>query len=95
MVVRLRLQKRRFPAQSHYYQTLALAIAALLMPAALIAFTLAFWRIATDLRWTREFAISSGIFSHWQVWLAGAALLLVVAAILNRYGHNDNRETLP
>ena len=93
MVVRLRLQKRRSTAYPPpNYQTIALAIAALLMPASLVAFTLAFWRIAADLRWTREFAISSGIFSHWQVWMAGAALLVVIAAILNRYGRND-RET--
>ena len=33
-----------------------------------------------------SFAIPSGLLSHWQVWLGGAALLQFCAYALNRYG---------
>ncbi|HUB33314.1 MAG TPA: hypothetical protein VMA31_09805 [Bryobacteraceae bacterium] len=65
---------------------MALAVAGMLTPAAAVATVLAVWRIAADLNWTNSFAISSGLFSHWQVWLGGAILLQLCAHILNRYG---------
>lgn len=64
----------------------ALAIGALLTPAAVMACALGFWRLAADLRWTSNFAISDGFFSHWQVWIAGGAVLEVAAIALDRYG---------
>jgi hypothetical protein len=64
---------------------LALAVAGLLTPAAALTAVLALWRIAADLNWTGSFAISAGFFSHWQVWLAAAALLQFCARVLNRY----------
>jgi hypothetical protein len=90
MVVRIRLAKR--PAQEIRRAQrghAALAIAALLSPAALMAFVLGFWRIAADLNWTDRFAIASGAFSHWQVWLGGGAFLQFCAYALNRYGRRD------
>lgn len=67
----------------------ALALSALLTPAALMAFVLASWRIGADLRWTDPFAISDGIFSHWQVWIAVGITLQLCAVALNRYGRGD------
>jgi hypothetical protein len=66
----------------------ALAMAALLTPGAVMALVLACWRIAADLSWTSSFAISSGLFSHWQVWIAAAALLQLCSHLLNRYGRD-------
>jgi hypothetical protein len=63
----------------------ALGVAALLTPAAALAAVLALWRIAADLSWTGTFAISAGLFSHWQVWLGAAILLQLCAHLLNRY----------
>jgi hypothetical protein len=87
MVVRIRFtkgpklgQKRQNPRR------MALAAAALLTPVALLALLLACWRIAADLNWTSSFAIPSGLFSHWQVWMGGAVLLQLCARVLNRYG---------
>jgi hypothetical protein len=71
----------------------ALAAAALLTPAALIASVLALWRIAADLKFTNSFAIPSGIFSHWQVWLAAAAALQLCSRVLNRYGKRGSAVT--
>ena|ERR1700682_94007 len=64
----------------------ALVIGALLTPAAVMACALGCWRLAADLRWTSNFAISNGFFSHWQVWIAGAAVIEVAAIALDRYG---------
>ncbi len=71
----------------------ALAVAALLTPAAAMALVLGFWAIAADLSWTSSFAISSGLFSHWQVWLGGAAVLQSCSRILNRYGKDGDAQT--
>jgi hypothetical protein len=87
MVVRIRFsaapnkeQKRR------KNQHAALALASLLTPAAVMAFVLACWRLAADLRLTGQFPITEGLFSHWQVWLAAAAVVQLGAITLNRYG---------
>ncbi len=63
----------------------ASAIGALLMPAALLAYVLGVWRLASDLGMAGEFAIT-GLFSHWQVWISIAAALHIASVSLNRYG---------
>ena len=70
---------------------LAVAFAAMLTPAAVLACVLALWRIAADLNWTKQFAIASGLFSHWQVWMAAASLLQLCAYLLDRYGRGGKR----
>ena len=87
MRVRIRFARRpRSATRRSRDQRIALVVAALLTPAAAIAAALGLWRIAADLNWANRFAIPSGIFSHWQVWLGGAAALQFCARILNRYG---------
>jgi hypothetical protein len=54
-----------------------------------MAAALGVWGIAADYRWANSFAIPSGLFSHWQVWLGGAALLQFCSLVLNRYGKSD------
>ena len=92
MVVRIRFEKgrairNRGPKPN---RKLALALAALLTPAALIASVLAAWRIAADLNVASGFAIPSGIFSHWQVWLGAAVALQLCSRVLNRYGRGTD-----
>ena len=87
MVVRIRFGKgTRVGIKRRKNKRIALAVAALLPPAAFLAGVLGVWRIAADLNWTNSFAIPSGIFSHWQVWLGAAIGLQVCARALNRYG---------
>ncbi len=87
MVVRIRLGSgTRVRQERRKNQHLALALAALLTPAAVMAFVLAFWRLAADLNATGQFPITGGLFSHWQVWIAVATLLQFGAILLNRYG---------
>ena len=90
MLVRIRLGRQPKPALKRARnRRIALAIAALLTPGALAALVLAIWRLGADLNLTGSFAISSGLFSHWQVWLATAVLLQTCARLLNRYGRSD------
>ena len=64
----------------------ALGLSSLLTPAALAAYALGCWRLTADLSITREFAISRGLFSHWQVWLGVGAVIHAGAITLARYG---------
>ncbi len=86
MMVRIKLQKGP-PVQrkAGKNRQVASAIGTLLIPAALMAYILGIWRLASDLGLAGEFAIS-GLFSHWQVWIALAAALHIASASLNRYG---------
>jgi hypothetical protein len=85
MVVRVRWKPPVVGEVSDRQRQFALLLAALLAPSALIAFTLAFWVIASEMRWTGEFFVSSGLLSHWQIWLFTAAVLLALSRLLDRY----------
>jgi hypothetical protein len=87
MVVRIRFAKgQKLGRKRQKNRRLALVLAALLPPSALAAAVLGLWCIAADLNWANSFAISSGIFSHWHVWLGAAVALQLCARALNRYG---------
>jgi hypothetical protein len=45
-------------------------LVALVTPSAVIALVMGLWRLTADLDWTDTFPISTGFFSHWQVWIA-------------------------
>lgn len=87
MLVRIRYGRTQsaFTRDNWTLDRYALMVAALLTPSALVAFTMAFWIMASELRWTNEFFVSSGLLSHWQVWLLAAALLLFLSKLLNRF----------
>jgi len=86
MIVRIRFGKGAKVEKGRRKNTrLAAAVAALLSPAAVTAAALATWKLTADLNLTRSFAITSGFFSHWQVWLAAAVALQVFSRLLNRY----------
>ena len=87
MVVRIRFGKGpKVAGKRRKNRQTALAIAALLPPAACMACILALWSIAADLNWTGSFAFPSGFLSHWHVWLGAAVALQLCARLLNRYG---------
>jgi hypothetical protein len=87
MVVRIRLSSgTRVRKKQRKNQHVALALASLLTPAAVMAGALACWRLAADMNATGQFPIASGLFSHWQIWLTLAASLQFCASLLNRYG---------
>jgi len=91
--MKVRIRFSRGPRVGRFHRKnkrLALALGALLNPATVMACILALWRLAADLHWTNTFAISSGLFSHWQVWMAAAALLHFCSRALNRYGRGGD-----
>jgi hypothetical protein len=91
MVVRIRLNYgstlRKTAAAN---RQAALIMSSLMTPVALMAWALGCWRLAADLKWTGEFAIASGLFSHWQVWIAVAIGVQFAAFLLHRYGRGDD-----
>jgi hypothetical protein len=87
MVVRIRFGKGpKVMRKRRKNRRVALAFAAMLTPAAVMAAALAVWGLAAGPNWTSNFAIRTGLLSHWQVWLAFAAVLQAGSHFLNRYG---------
>lgn len=66
----------------------------LLTPLAVAAYTLAGWRLAADLNVAGEFFVSTGLFSHWQVWLALAIGTQLMASYLDRISRSGGRGML-
>ena len=92
MRVRIRFgQGRRVHRGIRKNQRLALAVGSLLTPAAVMSFVLGLWRLAADVKLTGDFAISSGLFSHWQIWFGSAVALQWTAWTLNRYGRDHDQ----
>ena len=85
MVVRIRLNYEHAVRKSRALNRQATLVASSLMtPVALMAWALGGWRLLADLDIAGEFAISEGIFSHWQVWIALAIALQFAAFYLHR-----------
>ncbi|HWQ54948.1 MAG TPA: hypothetical protein VN442_14780 [Bryobacteraceae bacterium] len=92
MVVRIRFgQGPKVERKGRKNRRAALAMGALLTPAAVMAAALGAWRLAADLKWTESFAIPQGLFSHWQVWFASAGMLQVFSRVLYHYGKGGDR----
>ena len=89
MVVRVRWRPPVLGEFVHRFREAALLMAALLTPSALLAFTLAFWILASEMRWTGGFFVPSGLLSHWQVWLCAAAVLLALSRALDHYARPE------
>jgi hypothetical protein len=86
MIVRIRFGRgTKVGRKPRRRRRFAAGLAGLLTPAAVLAAALGAWRIASDMNWTGSFAIASGFFSHWQVWLGAATALQLCAHLLNRY----------
>lgn len=91
MVIRIRLRYgSRTRRAIAWNRRAALAVSALMMPIALVAWVLAGWRLAADLGWAEEFAIRSGLFSRWQVWVAVGIGIQFAAFLLHRLGGKDD-----
>ena len=74
------------------WREMAGGLATLLSPAAAMCFALGFWRLGQDMGFARNFFITEGPLSHWQVWIAGATVLLATSQWLNRRARPDDDE---
>src|SRR5271156_4755906 len=98
MLVRIRFpQGHRIDAKSGKNRQIAVVAASLATMTAVASLLLGAWRLTADLEWTDPFFISTGIFSHWQVWFALTAALGAMAFQLRRYSRTEEEtlETLP
>ena len=92
MIVKLRFPEgRRRNPKGGTNRELAAACGALLIPASLMAYSLGFWRLASDIGLAGQFDIT-GAFSHWQLWIGLGVLLHTGAITLNRYGRGEGLE---
>jgi hypothetical protein len=89
MVVRIRLRLGQKGSSGAFNRQTALALSSLMTPIALMAWALGCWRLASDMKWTGEFAITQGLFSHWQVWFALGIAVQFAAFLLHRFGGRD------
>ena len=72
-------------------RALSAAFGALLVPAALMAYSLGFWRLASDIGLAGQFGIT-GVFSHWQLWIGLGVILHAGSITLNRYSRGGDLE---
>jgi hypothetical protein len=56
-----------------------------------MAYSLGFWRLASDLGLAGQFDIT-GIFSHWQVWIGLGVILHTSSIMLSRHGRGGGLE---
>ena len=86
MVVRVRFARGRvFSGRKAQNSRIARLAASFLTLIAICFGIFGFWRLAQDLGWAGEFVFAAGILSHWQIWLAAAALVQWVAWKLVSY----------
>ena len=83
--MKLQFERVRVAAVHGKPVRMAPAVASLLTPAAAVSGVLSLWRLGADLKWTEQFAISQGFFSHWQVWMAIALALQSGASYLRTH----------
>jgi len=93
MIVKIRFPqgRRRLQVQKGSNRAVSAALGALLVPASLMAYSLGFWRLASDMGLAGTFDIT-GIFSHWQVWIGLGVILHTAAIVLNRHGRGGDLE---
>lgn len=69
MTLRIRFPRGRVvKRRQQQHRELLSAAASLLTPLSVMAYVLAFWRLAADIGLARE--NPQGVFSHWQLWIA-------------------------
>jgi hypothetical protein len=91
MVVKIRLKYEHAVRRTVALNRQAALVAASLMtPVALTAWALGGWRLLADLELAGEFAISSGLFSHWQVWIALGVIFQFAAFLLHRVSRGSD-----
>ena len=92
MVVRIRLRRiARRQSSGPIHRQSARVASALMTPMALMAFALGCWRIAADLKLTGSFAISEGLFAHWQVWIAIGIAIQFASFLLQKLARPDRQ----
>ena len=99
MIVRIRFGRGRLVTNRKGKNSRAARLLASLLTLVAISFAIfGFWRLGHDLDILGDFVFPTGLFSHWQVWIAAAAAPQYAVWRLMRYsklGEPENGEVAP
>ena len=84
MVVRIRISTSLPRIQKGTTGEVASGLAGLLTLVSVACFTMSVWKLFAELDWLGKFFISTGVFSHWQVWMAGSVAAQLLSFRLSR-----------
>jgi hypothetical protein len=97
MIVRIRFGQGRLVTNRKGKNSQAARLLASLLTLVAISFAIfGFWRLGQDLDILGDFVFSTGLLSHWQVWIAAAASTQYAVWRLMRYsklGDPENGES--
>jgi hypothetical protein len=84
MTLRIRFpQGRLVKRQRQEHNEVLQAATSLLTPACVMAYVLAFWRLAADIGIAADSGMR-GTFSHWQLWVVLGVILQVTSRSMHR-----------
>ncbi len=86
MRVRIRIKLGAIRTDLDTGARLVMRLRRCLGPASALSLAMVLWKLAYELDWTDRFAITEGVFSHWQVWMALALALQILESSLARFG---------
>jgi hypothetical protein len=99
MIVRIRFGRGRLVTHRKGKNGRAARLLASLLTLVAISFAIfGFWRLGQDLDMLGDFVFPTGLFSHWQVWIAAAAATQYAVWRLMRYSklaEAENSELKP
>lgn len=86
MIVRIRFGRGRVVTRRKGKNGRAALLVASLLTLIAISFAIfGLWRLGQDLGFAGDFVFATGLLSHWQVWMASAALVQYACWRLTRY----------
>ena len=93
MIVRLRFGRGRLVTRRKGKNgRIALLLASVLTLVSISLAVFGFWRLGEDLDIAGDFVFTAGLLSHWQVWMAAAAVSQYTSWRLTRYSRQADRE---
>jgi hypothetical protein len=95
MIVRIRFGRGRLVTNRKGKNSGAARLLASLLSLVAISFAIfGLWRLGQDLDMLGDFVFSSGLLSHWQVWIAAAAATQYTVWRLTRYAKPPETESI-
>jgi len=91
MVVRIRLGRGAVVSRRAGKNSRIARVSATVLTLASISLgSLGLWRVGSDLGWAGNFVFTSGILSHWQIWIGAAIAVQYLVWQLSRYARKAN-----